>query len=752
MNRLLQRCAALVAGGVAFASLRFEARPVRADAPPPVVDLWTFGRNNVGQLGGVPSNTTIPGPLHEARHWVAVSGGTQHTLALTAEGEVFAWGANASGQLGNGTTTDSVLPVQVTGLTGVTLIAAGGAHSFAYRASDATLWGWGDNSQGNIAQPESVASSPTPVVITGTGPLTAISGGGSHGLALGTDGTVYAWGSNVRGQLGLGDTAIRWSPTAVPLTAPAIAIGAGLAHSIAVTRDDGQAWTWGWNVFGQLGNGLQGAPMAANPTPAKALGVVGVDQVSGGDFHSLARTTDGHVFAWGYNTEGQVGIGDETPADTGVLTPVLLPGIDSVAKVDAGGIHSIALRTNGEAWAWGNNQYGATGINARGNSRVPVPVFGHFIASDVTAGGYHCVALSAPRPLATVVELGDATASVDPVTLPLLHDESGPSDVTALVAGAHHVLALDADHRVWSWGDDSAGQLGTPDGSHDAPELVDVPLEGAAGIAQIAARANQSFALRSDGAVFAWGDNTYAALGIGDGALADHPTRVTGLAHIVRVAAGDRHGLALDQNGTVWSWGQNLAGELGTRPSATLMRTPAQIPGVSGVTFIAAGAFHNATIDLVGTALMWGDGSHAQLGNGGIAGSFARVAAALSVPDVVTLSLGRFSTLALRAGGSVWSYGDASACQLGPGTVPGIWTPMSVTLPVSVTAIAAGDYHGLALGTDGNVYGWGDDSRGALGVPGPSYSHLVCDAVVAGTAPALLMAAGGAFSAVGISR
>ncbi|HEX3594104.1 MAG TPA: hypothetical protein VHU80_03350, partial [Polyangiaceae bacterium] len=422
MNRLPQKCLAIVAGSIAFASLRLSPRAVRADAPPPVVDIWSFGRNNFVQLGNVPPNTTVPGPLHEARHWVAVSAGAGHTLALTAEGDVFAWGSNASGQLGNGSTTDSALPVQVTGINGVTLVSAGGSHSLAYRASDGTLWGWGDNSAGNIGQPASVTSSPVPVPIAGAGPLAAIAAGGSHSLVLGTNGTLYAFGGNVRGQLGLGDVAIHTTPTPVPLAGPAIAVAAGYAHSIAVTRD-GQAWTWGWNVFGQLGWGTQGQPMQANPAPAMAVGVAGVDQVTAGDFHSLARTADGHVWAWGYNTEGQVGNGAMTPANTGVLTPVLLDGIDGVAKLDAGGIHTIALRSNGEVWAWGNNQFGACGINARGNSRVPTQLFGALKASDVSAGGYHSVVLSPAKPLASVVQVGDPSSGMDGLSLPVVADE-----------------------------------------------------------------------------------------------------------------------------------------------------------------------------------------------------------------------------------------------------------------------------------------------------------------------------------------
>ncbi len=747
VNRLPQRCLALFAGALAFASLRFQAATVRADAPTPVVDVWTFGRNNVGQLGQVPPNTTIPWPMHEARHWVTVAAGTSHTLALTDQGEVFAWGSNTSGQLGNGTTTDSALPVAVTGLTGVTMIAAGSAQSFAYRASDGALWGWGDNSQGELAQPDTLTISTVPAPISGVGAITALTAGGAHTLALGADGTVYAWGSNLRGQLGQGDTSLRRSPTAVPLGARAIAIAAGGAHSIAVTEGDGQAWTWGWNVFGQLGDGTQGQPMQANPTPRKALGVVGVDQVSAGDLHSLARTPDGHVWAWGYNTEGQVGDGATTPANTGVLTPVLLSTIDSVAALDAGGIHSIALRSNGEVWTWGNNQFGACGTNGRGQHLNPEPVFAGLNGTAVAAGGYHSVVLSAPRPVAHAIDVGDSSASVAPLTLPLLHDRQGPADVTALAAGWQHVLALDGNHRVWSWGDDSAGQVGTPDGSHVAPELVDVPLGDAVGFVQVAARANQSFALRSDGAVFAWGDNRYGALGLGSVQLADHPVQVPGLARIVAVGAGERHTIALDEDGTVWAWGGNQEGELGKARSTTLTTAPTQISGLYGITSIAAGGFHNAAIDIVGTLVLWGDGFHAQLGTGGIDGSTSVVNAALP-PDVVAVSLGRFHSLALRDGGSVWSFGDASACQLGDGTVPGVWTPMHAHLPVNAAAVAAGDYHSLALGTDGKVYGWGDDSRGALGAAGPSYSHLACVPVVAQTGPAVLAASGGAFSVV----
>src|SRR6201999_1264654 len=107
----------------------------------------------------------------------------------------------------------------------------------------------------------------------------------------------------------------------------------------------------------------------------------------------------------------------------------------------------------------------------------------------------HSVVLANPRPVAKIVELGDSTSSQAPLTLPVIHERTGPSDVADLAAGWSHVLALDGQHRVWSWGDGSAGQLGTTDGTHADPELVDIPLDGAAGFVKVAAHANQSFAL-----------------------------------------------------------------------------------------------------------------------------------------------------------------------------------------------------------------------------------------------------------------
>src|SRR5439155_15515248 len=139
-------------------------------------------------------------------------------------------------------------------------------------------------------------------------------------------------------------------------------------------------------------------------------------------------------------------------------------------------------------------------------------------------------------------------------------------------------------------------QLGVSGAGSDDPVLVDLPLDGAAGFVEVAARANQSFALRSDGALYAWGEGTWGQLGIGSTEKQNPPTRVLIDTVVLSVAVGERHGLALDREGGVWSWGQNLHGELGTHPDGNLVTTPQRIPGFVGPVLIAAGAYHSLAV------------------------------------------------------------------------------------------------------------------------------------------------------------
>jgi alpha-tubulin suppressor-like RCC1 family protein len=279
--------------------------------------VWAWGHNASGQLG---NNTVITKtspvevlssdevtPLSGIK---AIAAGGKHTLAIAADDTVAAWGSNNYGQLGDGTKTTSRIPVAVSGLTGVTAIAAGGEFSLALK-SDGTVWAWGNNGKGQLGNNSTVASS-TPVQVVGLTGITKIAAGGSHALALKNDGSIYAWGYNEFGQLGDGTITSSKVPVAVVTTGIATAISAGLDHSLAII--DGSVKAWGYNYYGQLGNGalLQSHdPVKAPQTVLDQDGesLANIVEIIATGHHCIARDSSGGVWAWGRNTHGQLGDG-----------------------------------------------------------------------------------------------------------------------------------------------------------------------------------------------------------------------------------------------------------------------------------------------------------------------------------------------------------------------------------------------------------------------------------------------------------
>ncbi|NNB89617.1 hypothetical protein HJC10_27670 [Corallococcus exiguus] len=239
--------------------------------------------------------------------WTVVGAGRLHSLGLQADGAVWAWGRNRYGQLGNNTTTDRLAPVKVTGLTGVVVdIAAGNEHSLAVK-SDGAVWTWGSNGLGQLGDGLSSNWPPrtTPGLVPGLGDVTSVAAGNSHGVALKTDGTVWAWGDNYRGQLGDGSGSMGRSPVQALGFTGGTAISAGSAHTIAL-QSDGTVWAWGYNGNGQLGDGFTDDQLA----PAQVPGIIDATAIAAGTYHSFARRASGAVWAWGLNGEGQLGTGN----------------------------------------------------------------------------------------------------------------------------------------------------------------------------------------------------------------------------------------------------------------------------------------------------------------------------------------------------------------------------------------------------------------------------------------------------------
>jgi len=327
------------------------------------VSCW--GDNSLGQLGDATLPTALtPVSVPGVAGASAISVGAFHACALLTDGTARCWGDNEFGQLGNGTATPQAAPVAVSGLTGATTIAAAGFHSCAV-ISGGTAQCWGSNDIGQLGD-GTTTERHGPVAVTGLTGAVQLTGGLAHTCARRSGGDVKCWGDNEAGQLGDATSVNSSTPVTVFGLAGAVDLSAGSYHNCAALTD-GTAWCWGYNSNGQLGDGSVVAD-SLQPTMV-ALGT-SVSRVAGGFAHSCAQGTDGTVWCWGYNSNGQ--LGDGTLVDEN--TPVQVTGLARAARITAGGTSSCAVLTDGSARCWGANDSGQLGDGTTSDSGSPVPV------------------------------------------------------------------------------------------------------------------------------------------------------------------------------------------------------------------------------------------------------------------------------------------------------------------------------------------------------------------------------------------
>ncbi|MEW2626397.1 hypothetical protein, partial [Streptomyces sp. NPDC048106] len=349
--------AALVA---ALCLTGLAAPPASAQPSPPTGTALAWGWNVVGELGnGTTTNSSTPVQVHlpAGTQLTAISTRDFHNLALTSDGRVLAWGGNSVGELGDGTTTNRTTPVytDLPAGTTVTAIAAGSEHSLAL-TSDGRVLAWGSNYYGQLGDGTTTdRHTPVEVHLPAGTTVTAISAGYHHNLALTSDGRILAWGSNDRGQLGDGTTTNSSTPVEVhlPTGAQVTAMAAGGYHNLVLTPD-GRVLAWGYNRDGEVGDGT--TTDRTTPVYTDLPAGTTVTAMAGGGQHSLALTSDGRVLAWGYNSSG--GLGDGTTTNSSTPVEVHLPAGTTVTALAGGGYHSLALTSEGRVLAWGYNVFG----------------------------------------------------------------------------------------------------------------------------------------------------------------------------------------------------------------------------------------------------------------------------------------------------------------------------------------------------------------------------------------------------------
>lgn len=333
--------------------------------------VWAWGDNSEGQLGNNDSqllNSATPVQVGKFADVIAVAAGGAHSLALSKDGTVWAWGNNEFGQAGYGQVDQfkkSYVPRQVQDLTDVVAIAAGMDYSLALK-SDGTVWAWGNNENGNLGRPSSslITTTPVQVEVDGYGnkltDVTKISAGSNFALALKKDGTVWTWGGLYVDDEGV-HNAVSMAEQVYSLT-DVISISAGWSHSLAL-KNDGSVWGWGNNQLFQLGDRSAGESWN---NPLKISGLDHVQAIAAGCYLSLALKTDGTVWSLGGSIWGQLGDGVSFEEEPAAITPVQVKGLSNVTAIASGLGFGIARQSGGNIWAWGANSAGQLGNNTIG--------------------------------------------------------------------------------------------------------------------------------------------------------------------------------------------------------------------------------------------------------------------------------------------------------------------------------------------------------------------------------------------------
>ena len=683
--------------------------------------LACWGRNDDGQLGdGTSLSRPRMTPALGLGPVLDVALGDRHTCAiLKADGTVWCWGANESGQLGDGTTAAHERPAPVPELAGASTLAAGGASTCAVRA-DQTVSCWGRNADGELGLGNAGAPVTTPTVVPLLDGVVTLGARNQHACAVTGDGLLYCWGSSTQGELGDGRQVPHPNPTLVVGLADntITAVTMGVAHTCAL--GGGQVWCWGTNQLGELGDGS--GTTRGVPGPVALL--TSVVDIAAGVHHTCAVESTGQAWCWGANDDGQLGEG--TTGSFGV--PVPSTSVEHAVEVTAGDQFSCARLRDGSLRCWGDDRDGQLGIGSERQRLSPARVTNLTTALSVSAGGASACARQPTAGAAIAMcwganqagQLGDGTRIDRPTPTAL---KIGLDTAEVAVGGAHACLRAGTG-GVWCWGRGGSGQLGT---TALIDFVVPVAVAGLTGTSALAAGDKHTCAVLGAG-VTCWGANDDGQLGDGSNTSRSTPVAIPGLSGVVELALGGAHSCARRADGSIVCWGRGGDGQLGDG-LATSSGSPVA-PGdltttgaLTGVVALAAGDRHTCAALADGTAVCWGAGDAGQLGWGTPEGH-ARPVKVMALDRVVSLAAGREHTCArvastggaASAPGSVYCWGDNSAGQLGDGTRTSRLSPDPLA-PVleDALALAAGAAHTCALRSDHSIACWGDGGDGQLG-------------------------------------
>ncbi len=526
--------------------------------------LWAWGYNGYGQLG---DNTTADKVYPVAVSGIGantvvdLAGGFNHSAVVLSNGTVWAWGYNGYGQLGNGTVANSSVPVAMSGISTAVEVETGDLHTLI-RMSDGTLRACGYNGIGALGD-GTTTNRTTPVVCSGAVGATYIGTFYRTSSYIGADADVVcSTGDNGNGQIGdetyinkIFFTCVDLTQAVISLSVSSGRITEGYQHTAAI-RTDGTLWMWGYNGQGQLGNGT----ITNSLTPVQVSGgVTNWAQVSAGYYHTAAVRSDGTLWTWGYNGYGQLGDGTTTNR----TAPVQVPGNNWV-KVECGIHHTLALKSDGSLWAWGYNFYGQLGDGTGTNRVSPVQISSFTGWLDVSTGGYHTLAVRGNGTLCSwgyngFGQLGDGTTLDHAVPAPVT-GISGP--YLSISAGFNHSVVALSSGAARSFGYNGNGQLGDGTATNRS---TPVAVSGITNCVEVTSGDNHSVFRLSTGTVSACGYNGQGALGDGTSTTRLTPVNAIGTSNAGYISSFYRSSgyINLSSPNFICMTGDNGNGQLG---------------------------------------------------------------------------------------------------------------------------------------------------------------------------------------------
>jgi alpha-tubulin suppressor-like RCC1 family protein len=708
-------------------------------------DVYTWGINTWGNLGdGTTVRNSLPAKVANLPKITDISTSYRTTYVVDEEGNVYGFGDNGYGQIGNNTTTQSSVPVKVIGHMKNVVQIGNGANQNTVLKSNGEVWSWGYNANGELGD-GTTANKAYPVHTEKINDaailenIIYIHSASNTVHAITTDNTVLGWGySTTYGAVGDAATTNRTLPVLVKNVGNVVAEDGqnvlrdiveikGIQYAIIARNKQGDVFTWGNNANGELGDGT--TTHKTYPTLMNTSIVTnGALTIGNGTIYQFVVSNNGEIYGTGSNSNNQL-----TEKITSQITTLAQIGTEIKSDKDS----LIMQKDNEEEIEIGYNPYFSL-INDTVIPKLDLSIYSSnetVATAEIVEGSTNKISIKSIENGTAYVRITDNNTNAAIVVSVKVTDFVNVDAEPQIAMGENHTVALRADGTVWAAGQNNYGQLGNGTNvassefvqvqtKNEEDELV--PLEN---IVQIDAGQHFTLALTKDGNVYAWGYNGNYELGQGNTTNSNIALKVKGLdgigylENIVQVAAGSNQSLALDKDGVVWGWAENNNGELGdgtTTGRGTPIRT--KFTNVAQIQVARDGS-----VILKNDGTVWTCGYYPILGTGASSGDATSTPVQVKtnsttyLTNIVKISASARQVLALSDTGEVYAWGEGAGGKLGNNGTGNLWYATKVlageqggTTLHDIKDISTAQLTSHAISNDGTLYSWGNNGSGAV--------------------------------------